>query len=138
VWGARRDVTENRVIRTILGIQMVFVCTVAVTNAHLALVFSELPLPGLLGDFFLEIPLALIFSAIMFALWRKFRNLPPVADTTPRECWRAGWFYVNREDPAWTVRVGIGFVPNFAHRWIGVTQVILGILLLGSLWYTFA
>ncbi|MGH9735113.1 MAG: DUF5808 domain-containing protein [Candidatus Acidiferrales bacterium] len=41
----------------------------------------------------------------------------PVGDVTPDECWRAGMFYVNPDDPAVLVekRFGIGYTLNFAR-----------------------
>lgn len=46
----------------------------------------------------------------------------PVGDGTPDECWRAGMFYVNPDDPAVLVekRFGIGYTLNFARpvAWI--------------------
>lgn len=42
---------------------------------------------------------------------------PPVGDRTPDECWRAGMFYVNPDDPAVLVekRFGVGYTLNFGR-----------------------
>jgi hypothetical protein len=48
-------------------------------------------------------------------------------DRTPDSCWKAGIFYVNREDPALFVpkRFGYGLTPNFAHPWSWVVLVVI-------------
>jgi uncharacterized membrane protein len=58
---------------------------------------------------------------------------PPVGDRTPDQCWRAGIFYVNPEDPAILVekRFGIGYTLNFGRpaAWL-LMAAILALLLL--------
>lgn len=52
-----------------------------------------------------------------------------IGDRTPDECWRAGMFYVNRDDPALLVekRFGIGYTLNFGRpaAWV-LMALILG------------
>jgi uncharacterized membrane protein len=42
---------------------------------------------------------------------------PVAGDRTPNQCWKAGMFYVNPDDPALLVekRFGIGYTLNFGH-----------------------
>ncbi len=56
----------------------------------------------------------------------------PVGDRTDDRYWKAGLFYVNRNDPAIFVekRFGIGYTVNFGNPW---SWVILGALLLPGL-----
>lgn len=57
----------------------------------------------------------------------------PVGDRTPDQCWRAGMFYVNPDDPAILVekRFGIGYTLNFGHpaAWL-LTALILAVVIL--------
>ena len=39
--------------------------------------------------------------------------------------WLGGLFYVNRADPAWVVRQGAGFAPNYGHRWVVALMVVI-------------
>ncbi len=52
----------------------------------------------------------------------------PVGDRTPDQCWRAGMFYVNPNDPALLVekRFGIGYTFNFGRpaAWVFVALIL--------------
>jgi len=52
----------------------------------------------------------------------------PVGDRTPDQCWRAGMFYVNPQDPAILVekRFGIGYTLNFGRpaAWLLIAFII--------------
>jgi len=52
----------------------------------------------------------------------------PIGDRTPDQCWRAGMFYVNRNDPAVLVekRFGIGYTLNFGRP---AAWLLLGLIL---------
>lgn len=51
-----------------------------------------------------------------------------VGDRTPEDCWRAGMFYVNRNDPALLVekRFGIGYTLNFGRpaAWVLMALIV--------------
>ncbi len=53
----------------------------------------------------------------------------PVGDRTADRDWKAGMFYVNRNDPALLIekRFGVGYTLNFGHPW---AWILLGTLLL--------
>ncbi len=59
---------------------------------------------------------------------------PSPGDGTPDACWRAGMFYLNRDDPALWVpkRFGIGYTLNFGNRrsWV-IMAVLLALILTG-------
>lgn len=38
---------------------------------------------------------------------------------------QGGYFYANRADPAWIVRLGPGLSPNYGHRWIVALALVL-------------
>ncbi len=50
-------------------------------------------------------------------------------DRTPEDCWKAGMFYVNRDDPALLVekRFGIGYTLNFGRlaAWVLIALIVL-------------
>jgi uncharacterized membrane protein len=56
-----------------------------------------------------------------------------IGDRTPDQCWKAGVFYVNPDDPALFVerRFGIGYTINFGHRgaWVIIGALVAIILL---------
>jgi uncharacterized membrane protein len=53
----------------------------------------------------------------------------PAGDRTLDRYWKAGMFYVNRDDPAWLVekRFGVGYTLNFGNprSWIAVGVLLL-------------
>jgi uncharacterized membrane protein len=61
------------------------------------------------------------------------------AEPTPTECWKAGMFYYNPNDPALFVekRFGLGYTFNFANHWCWV--LLLGVLVVaGSAFFVLA
>lgn len=53
----------------------------------------------------------------------------PIGDRTPDQCWRAGMFYVNPNDPAILVekRFGIGYTLNFGRpgAWVLIASILV-------------
>ncbi len=80
----------------------------------------------------LSIP-ALATAPIVLLAHRRARDLaghPGGGDRTDDANWRAGIFYVNREDPALFVekRFGIGYTLNFGNPWSWVMMALLAAL----------
>jgi uncharacterized membrane protein len=103
----------------------------------LAVIFSFVGLLPLMGNRdpgvvpILIATLAML-AALIFALSRLAKHHAeagaPVAGGAPGEHWKAGVFYVNRDDPALFVpkRFGIGYTLNFGHA---TAWVIMGLVL---------
>jgi uncharacterized membrane protein len=64
----------------------------------------------------LVLPLALI-AVTMLPMMKLAEEPTEESDKTPDECWKLGFVYFNREDPALVVpkRAGLGYSFNFAH-----------------------
>lgn len=79
----------------------------------------------------LVLPLALIAVTIL-PMMKLAEEPTEESDKTPDECWKLGFVYFNREDPALVVpkRAGLGYSFNFAHAqtWgvIGVMIALIG------------
>ncbi|HUJ32050.1 MAG TPA: DUF5808 domain-containing protein [Candidatus Acidoferrum sp.] len=56
------------------------------------------------------------------------KDRPVTGDRTPDQCWKAGMFYVNPDDPALLVekRFGVGYTINFGHpaAWIVISILV--------------
>lgn len=125
---------EHRCRRAQLGVQLA-------VEYVMAVIFSGVPF-GAMGPhpeqepkgvgFFVLGLFAFIFAvfAILIRTGQAGENLAkagagsdlpvpgrPIGDRTPDECWKAGIFYVNRNDPALMVekRFGIGYTLNFGR-----------------------
>jgi hypothetical protein len=69
-------------------------------------------------------------------VWTGARSLPPVPSRNP-SAWRAGLFYVDREDPALFVpkRYGLGYTFNYGHPAalpLTVVLVVLPLAIVGA------
>ena len=55
--------------------------------------------------------------------------------STPDRCWKAGIFYVNRDDPSLFVekRFGVGYTLNFGNRWSWAVLAMIMILVLAPI-----
>lgn len=105
----------------------------------LGLLFSTISMvpvlpPNWSGGIFLAVlllPLALI-AVTLLPMMRLAEETTEESDKTPDECWKLGFVYFNREDPALVVpkRAGLGYSFNFAHAqtWgvIGVMLALVG------------
>jgi uncharacterized membrane protein len=60
---------------------------------------------------------------------RRVEHGRPVGDRTDDRNWKAGMFYVNRDDPALLVekRFGIGYTLNFGHpgSWLLLVGIVV-------------
>ena len=60
---------------------------------------------------------------------------PSGSERLPEDCWKAGVFYSNRDDPALFVpkRFGIGYTLNFGNRWAWAVLVVITLLIAAPL-----
>jgi uncharacterized membrane protein len=68
---------------------------------------------------------------ILLAVLSYFLPTPTPRDNcTPDRCWRAGIFYVNRDDPTLFVpkRFGIGYTLNFGNPWSWAMLALIGVV----------
>ena len=82
--------------------------------------------PGPLHVIWFVIGLMLLVAVLSFLVPALARRNRP----TPENCWKAGIFYVNHEDPALFVpkRFGIGYTLNFGNPWSWAVLALIGLL----------
>lgn len=134
-------------VRQVLVMRQFVLRVVFATQLFVATLFSVLALLPLIShDAAMLLTHALLAAAALFIVllvaWSltalsKQKNLPVAAgDLTPDQCWKAGIFYWNPNDPALFVekRLGLGYTFNFARpsAWILLGLIIaLPLVLVG-------
>lgn len=113
-------------MRGVLLVAMVSVaCFMGVLFGGIALI-PLLRIPPLVIIF---LPMAILIPGTI-VLVRKFMEPGEPMEVTPNECWKAGSFYYNPDDPALFVqkRLGLGYTLNFANPWSWVLLLGLGLV----------
>jgi uncharacterized membrane protein len=117
-----------------------FLAALAAWTSLLPLQHAQGPLPGFSWILVLTLLFAVVSSLVLVRLgqggMRRVRSevlhqegTHPVGDGTADRYWKAGLFYVNRDDPALFVekRFGLGYTLNFGHpgTWLLIAALIL-------------
>jgi uncharacterized membrane protein len=139
---AEADIARERRYLVLLLFTELFL---AITTAWVALMPLR-PAPELSPSSAVPLSLVgglLIILVLLFVVYRPPEPIPaegarPVGDRTEDRYWKAGIFYVNRNDPAVLIekRFGIGYTVNWGHwlAWVilaGVVLVPVAFVLLG-------
>ena len=77
-----------------------------------------------------------VVGVIVLILALTYLVLPPWGrERLPEDCWKAGVFYSNRDDPALFVpkRFVIGYTLNFGNRWAWAVLVAISLVIAAPL-----
>jgi hypothetical protein len=141
------DAGASQKYRTYLGVMLATVFTFPIVEiCALTLVDFRLTVPWL-RHWDMYTYFAVTFPALalwQFSLWRMHRWLKrhlatESVDPMPDACWKLGFHYFNRQDPALVVplRSGVGFSPNFARPSVWVVAVVISVLTIASVVQSF-
>jgi len=118
-YGARRGTQQSATFAILTGVAYLMALVFSIAGLSPFWVPSPWVLFGLLGVF---------LCGVVILVIRAYSRPEPegvTAEQTPEECWHAGDFYYNPNDPALFVekRIGIGYTINFANH---LSWVVLG------------
>ncbi len=79
------------------------------------------------------LPIVIVIPLII-VIARKMSEPQDPVDSTPNECWKAGIFYYNPNDPVLVVekRAGLGWTFNFANRWSWILMLGLALVVVSA------
>jgi hypothetical protein len=136
-WGSRRDGAVE-LVRAQPGRTIIALVMISVLQAFTAIAFSGLfgreMGYWMLGLLLVAAPLA---TVIVLLTVRVLPASVPAPSPVPAGLTLSGR-YENPADPAWMVRVGYGFQPNYGHRWVGLLLLLLTMLVIGAAFYTYS
>ncbi len=129
-FGARRSTVRSGAITILVGVEYLLAFIASMVPAS-----SLFAIPGWVSLVVVLAPLPIIVAYMI----KKAAEPSQPAENMPEDCWKAGVFYYNPNDPALLVekRTGFGYTINFANKWswalmaVGAVVVVTGPLLVG-------